>query len=61
MYQAIVKSGAGDLNGSKKAAGATATASAAMTPMGPVAPSVSGASADTEKAPAMPHPANGIV
>ena len=61
MYQAIVKSGAGDLNGLKKTVGATATPSAAMTPMAPVAPSVSGASADTEKAPAMPHPTSGIV
>src|SRR6266851_7758211 len=61
MYQATVKSGDGDLNGLKKAAGATATASDPISPPPIVQPSVSGASADTDKAPAMPHPASGIV
>ena len=67
MYHAAVRSGAGVLNGLKSPTSGTVTnvgacvvASEANRPAA-VTPSVSGASADTEKAPSQPYGASGIV
>ena len=67
MYQAMVRSGAGVVSGLKPVGATEAGALApevASWPMMPVAgsqASVSGVSADNDKAPRKPHGASGIV